>query len=565
MRNWNQYLELWQQKRNEQQISNDVQADWTEMHSLLDKHMPLNIPGSSGPNTGGQVAKQLSNLAKFKLFYVVSGLIVAGVGTYFAIRHSAVTKTNKPVKTEIRKDSLATNNILSTDSLSAANSNVNAGNAASHKITSSAATAPVNAPGKNDVNTGLTTIGNKTTGTIDAAKSADNKTLKNEHESVAHINAGKSTIKNSAAKSGSHNYNRALSSSNSLANQSGLNNTGQLRSNNRLGNNNDRNIADLHHPTNLRRSLQTGNSYPNPGEHVSSQIGADGYRDNNTLLLDPPPAPLAFTWDDIVAGKKSYPGSVVKYVPVRLLNNKPKAAKTRKNLTSLKSSNTGKSTAGSKSAIGSDLDWGILAGVNSSGSFTPKAQNHNVYGSLSPDITLGLFANYNITDDWAIGLQGRFFTPHTISGTYNYTHQLKADTAQVAQLLTITDSRKVYTVDVPLHLIYKATPAISLKAGALLSFPVKQINGANSFTISGPLRDSAVYYNSVTNSINATRFEKKIRVGASLGVGFTYKSLWLDATFNFQKQKLNSDVGSYTSNTNNLQLTIGITFNKSKK
>ncbi len=164
-----------------------------------------------------------------------------------------------------------------------------------------------------------------------------------------------------------------------------------------------------------------------------------------------------------------------------------------------------------------------------------------------------------------MGLQGRLLTPHNISGTYNYTHQLSADTSQTSQILGISDSRKVYTLDLPLYAIYKVSPAVSFKAGALFSIPIKQINGTNSFTISGPLRDSVVYYNSVTNSINASRFDKKIRVGASIGIGYTYKFLWLDATYNFQGQKIISSLGGYNANTNSLQLTLGIKFNKSKK
>jgi hypothetical protein len=539
MRNWNQYFELWQQKRDELHIDIDVQADWSEMHDQLDKYLPVQNPGSGGANTGGQASnlgKQLSQLIKFKLLYVVGGLIVAGMVTYFAMQHRIVTKNKKAVKTEIRKDGVATHNISVTDSLSASNRNSAADSLGNHQNLSS-----------------------------DAAKSDDSKTGKGELRLAMRSKVDASSIKNNIANSGSANDNRILSSSNNLTKGLRLNSNGRSGSNTHLGNNNRRINVNSNNPAGMRRGLIAGGS---------GSIATDNRRDYNTpLLITSTVATLS--WDDIVAGYKFEPRIIGKYIPARLLSKNyapprllsknAKPVKAAKNSTNNKNSSSRKRSAGDGNSIFNDWDLGILAGVNSNGGFTPKEQNHNIYGSLSPDIYLGLFGTYNINDRWAVGLQGRFFTPHSISGSYNYTHKLTADTSHVTQELGISDSRKIYTVDVPIYAIYKATPTISLKAGAILSMPVKQINGKNSFTISGPLRDSGVYYNSVTNDINASRFDKKIRVGASVGIGFAYKFLLLDATYNFQGQKVNSALGSYNANVNSLQLTIGIKFNKSKK
>jgi hypothetical protein len=545
MRNWNQYLELWQQKRDELHVDIDAQADWSEMHDQLDKYLPVQNPGGGGANTGGQASnlgKQLSQLIKFKLFYVVGGLILAGAVTYSVMQHRAAIKNNKAVKTEVRKDSVATHNVSVTDSLSASNSNSAADSLGNHQ----------NLPS-------------------DAAKSDDSKIGKDELRLAMHNKADASSIKNNDANSGSANNNRRiLSSSNNLTNGLRLNSNGRSGSNTQLGNNSRRINVNSNNPAGLRRGLLAGNNYQNPEADRSGSMVTENNRNDNTPLLITAPATIALTWDDIVAGNKTYSTSLLAKLTrrvrsVRILGNPIEKTKVSKNATGNKKQPRSKNSTNSKNSIGSDLDWGILTGINSSGGFTSKAQNHNIYGSLSPDIYLGLFGTYNINDRWAVGLQGRFFTPHSISGSYNYTHKLTADTSHVTQDLGISDSRKIYTVDVPIYAIYKATPNISLKAGAILSMPVKQINGTNSFTISGPLRDSGVYYNSVTNDINASRFDKKIRVGASVGIGFAYKFLLLDATYNFQGQKVNSALGSYNANANSLQLTIGIKFNKSKK
>ena len=40
MKNWSQYLKLWQKKRNEMQVNDDADKGWQHMRSLLDEHMP---------------------------------------------------------------------------------------------------------------------------------------------------------------------------------------------------------------------------------------------------------------------------------------------------------------------------------------------------------------------------------------------------------------------------------------------------------------------------------------------------------------------------------------------
>ena len=50
----------------------------------------------------------------------------------------------------------------------------------------------------------------------------------------------------------------------------------------------------------------------------------------------------------------------------------------------------------SKASNPLSLDWGILTGVNSAGSFTAKNQNANFYGSAPVDLFFGVFAAWNI-------------------------------------------------------------------------------------------------------------------------------------------------------------------------
>jgi hypothetical protein len=209
------------------------------------------------------------------------------------------------------------------------------------------------------------------------------------------------------------------------------------------------------------------------------------------------------------------------------------------------------------------LEWGILTGVNTNGSFTGKSQNANFYGRLPVDIFFGLFATYNFNDKWGVNLGIRGLKPQTVSGSYNHANESKIDTLQT---LNISDSRKVYFVDVPLNLVFKPTPYLSLKAGPVFSLPVKQVNGNSTFQ-TGKLKKDSLYYVKVTQTINATNYTKSVNTGLSFGASLQTGRFVFDAAYikGLSGLTVGSGLGSYTANSNEFLFTIGFKLNRLKK
>ncbi|MDB5156119.1 MAG: hypothetical protein JWR50_826 [Mucilaginibacter sp.] len=548
MSNQDQYLKLWQQKRGELQVSDDVQADWLGMQNVLDELLPVNnAPG------GTNLSTKLTHFAKFKLLYVLAALLATGTLIYVVIHNRKTVKNNKPDKIEIRKHSVSSNR---PDSIFNTDSSVN-----SNKMQDSAA---INATTKDS--SALNTAGGKNVGDNPGSKAANtnagskensvtNKnTIKRLGNNIANANprSTEHTANNKFAKSNRAdiNHSRVLSEAGSLRNGTGTVNNASSHLL-RRGNPNNR-VTGFNHPGSTHSgSLVRRNRY-----YSGTRNRSDIEKDNTGLIenrlhtdqvLLSSPVPPSFNRDN------------------NALINKPSSAIANKKLSKTRNTPINKNTksAKNKTQTSPQLDWGILAGVNTQGSFTPKNQNKNFYGSLPVDVYGGLFATYNVNDKWAINLQTRLLTPHKVSGSYTHANESKIDSNQN---LRITDSRKIYTADIPVNVAYKITENINLKAGVVFSLPIKQVNGASAFTTSGARKDSTSYYNNVTAAINSTNFEKKVHLSLSGGIGFNYKRLLFDANYAYglQTQKISSSLGSYTSNTSGVQLTIGFKLSKSK-
>jgi hypothetical protein len=540
MRNSSKYLRLWQQKRSELQISDDPQTGWLEMQALLDEHLPVTQPVNLYTD------EKLAHLVKYKWLYLLAAALVTALIIYFTLHQPIRKKTDKVNKTELEKDS-------------AVNSRANKPAQSTNAPDSTAINTETNAlvingmPNENlksavNGNTSVALTGDDINRGDKAAKNNDRPEAKHPAEAVNH----------KAIKTGSNNKITNVSSSNAVIsnrlsavnknNPSGLKHHG-----NKPGLFNGQTTAHMvtSHSLPVRGNNQlTGSGKTGDSNKYDSQDQVDisGKLPVYQLQLSPPK--LNFNWsvntslsiaiksiNNKIAGKMAAEKS--------LADNKAKQVK----------------ISNSKA---SGVDWGILAGINLPGSFTPKNQNANIYGSLPVDVFLGAFVTYNLNNKWGIGSQIRLLNPHTVSGSYTHANESKIDTNQTLQ---INDSRKIYTIDIPLHMSYNVTNSLSFKAGPVISIPVKQVTGSSSFQTSKARKDTTTYYSTVTGALNNTGFEKKINYGISGGVTLHVNRLLFDATYyrELQTQKVSSALGSYTANTNGLQLTIGFKLNKSKR
>jgi len=210
----------------------------------------------------------------------------------------------------------------------------------------------------------------------------------------------------------------------------------------------------------------------------------------------------------------------------------------------------------------SNIDWGILTGVNSTGSFTSKSQNANFYGSAPVDLYFGLFASYKLNDSWAINPQVKLFSPQSITTVYSHANQSRVDSGQN---LTITASRKVYSVSIPIYAVYNATSNISFKAGPVINFPIKQIN-TNSLLQPAAIKTDTTYYPNIIGILNKTQYDQKLNFGISGGASVKYKRFIFEATYlkSLSGYGITSGLGSYKSYNSTFQFTIGFQLDKVK-
>jgi hypothetical protein len=570
MSNQDQYLKLWQQKRSELQVDINLPADWTAMHSILDQQLPVANPGASNTNLNSgsaNMVKQLSHVATFKLIYIAAALITAAAITYLVVNHRAAVKNKKPAKTETRRDSVSNSkadasliNKQATDS--AANHNPLAdgvvnGESAVSALSKTAIADKNNAvvasnagnnntSGKNNINvSGKVNVDKHITG-------KGNTNLSGNHSPAVNSAANKNNSLNKPGFGGNTNGPRLLASANNIKSGLALNNH---RVNNpaRRGRSNN-NVKKL----SGNNTINSGSSDGQTEEYHQSDLNKldnktpGAARQANIVQLQP--SPINFNTDnELLTNNYTTAGMAATASATKTKNRigKPLIVKAAKD----------------KISAGSNLDWGILVGVSTRGSFTPKDQNKNIYGSLPVDAYTGLFATYNFNNKWAVDMQVKLLMPNSVSGSYNHVFATRNDTGQIVkQTYKITDTRKIYSAQMPLHLVYNITNNFSVKGGPVINLPIKHFGRSSLTALTDTVVDSIGYAGRLADTINRITLKKRIGVGISAGVGFNYKRLLLEAVYyhGSQPYKIISPVGSYSPAVNNIQISLGFKLNKPK-
>ena len=534
MKNSLNYLNLWQKKRNELPVSDEPKQDWLAMQAMLDTHLPNPIIKH---NAASKIAKAIKAAKTWSIISVaLPAAVLVGVLAYVYIikpKHTPPPKKHKKENVVIRKDSLQK---LSPDSL----------NKIDTVLFKNDSTSAIKEP--------LDTTDNKNkltnTGKSDQLDPSKSK---------PYIASSSNTPKNNRnANAVMNNHNKGAFFVNGIHAASG-GTTGQT---NKYNQPNKTNIG------------APGNPFYTQG------INPADINDNKTLVLSSNSyiiQHLINNSDGFFNDRNSFLGSNSASYPSALTGNNAQynavvsmITKDQTKTTSFgkrtkdKSPKTKSVKNGINISIPSNIDYGLLVGVNTSNSFTPKAQNSNFYGSLPVDIYAGLYGTYNFNDKLAISIQVKGLNPLRFNGSYTHHNDSKIDTNQT---LSISDSRKAYFVNIPIHFVYAVTPNVHIKGGPVINIPVKQVNGISNYQTSGVKKDTLGYYNTVSSKLNATRYDQKINVGFSGGVGLQYQRWMLEATYNksFKGYHVSSDLGSYSTNPGSVQITIGFQLNKPKK
>ncbi|MDB5017166.1 MAG: hypothetical protein JWQ84_1998 [Mucilaginibacter sp.] len=554
------YLKLWQKKRSELQINDDPQTDWLQMQSLLDQQMPVtNHPVGKNPS----VFKGLKLLPKLFIAFSAAAMVYTASHVFLLKKHQHQTKYKTHKSNSILADSVISDSLSTTkdssankDSLVLQQQTVTKQNVDLAKPGLDKAT--TNGPSSNAVVSNTATASaNKNNATAAFANKSNSPLLSAQNNTSVPNKTGaqNTTGAQNKAQTAFINLNSSKASGGSVTADKG-NKTDNSRSSSTLksgknglmrpgANHGHRSYAPARAIVQTKITSQkiAGNK-----NDQSAIVSAGGNSDDSNADVVIPSPRVSNTAPSntiqVLAQNSLKIGSNPFLYTARAVKNKK-----------------GK-TVPTKKANPSNLDWGILMGVNSSGSFTPAKQNANFYGSAPVDVYFGLFAAYKLNANWAINSQVRLFSPQTITTTYAHANQSKVDSGQS---LKITASRKQYAISIPIYLQYKVTNTISFKAGPVINIPVKQ-TGANSVLQPATIRSDSAYFSKVTGILNATKYDQTINLGFSGGASIQFKRWVFEATYleSLSGYKVTSDLGTYKSNNGTLQITVGFQLNKPK-
>jgi hypothetical protein len=549
--------DLWRQKRAELPVDSEPQSGWQEMQSILDKHLPV-LPLTAAPHVS-KLAKIIKAVKAMKVTSIlIASLTVATVtGTAIYLINNEQHKNASHRKSKKHSPVMGKDSLV--DSLTANSSNLN----------DSPDIVRDSLNGLKEKKNEQSLYVNKNDSIINPAKTnpASNSSKSkanglfpistvNNQQTISARQKGNSNIIKSRL-TGSNGYNNgssALPGKYRNTKQFGPtgNQTAQQVLTNGIDATNKNNLADNQAMQDGSPASSTLTPYTNANLQSWQLTGIN----NNTFIR-----PQVFANQPLskfVIGNYYY-SRLSPLSDNKISNSKNKTGKNR-SATGSKTKRTN-SLGRSLSTAFANTDWGILLGVNSSGSFTPGAQNSNFYGSFPVDIYVGLFGTYHLNNKWAINAQVRLLTPLNLSGSYT-NENTGVDSAK---LVKVTDSRKAYFVSIPVHAVYKITNNISVKGGPVINIPVKQIN---SITNVRRLTDNidTIFLANTVNQLKTTRYDQKINLGLSGGISFQFNRLSLEALYQKSLGGYNiaSGFGNYKTNPGTVQISVGFKLNSLK-
>jgi len=553
MKNSLKYLKLWQKKRNELPINDDQQENWLEMQSILDKNMPVTTPSGDEGGSGAKGFKLLSlmliSLSAAAITYVYTAKIVSKE-SHHQIHHTREKQTGSNTDRSQGKRDSAIDSLTASEMTFNKRDSLHIGSPSLLKLPDLIKNTTTIAPASNANDTQR-----NAPASITAAKGLPALIKTNNFPLLAGSNRNQPVIGNAYGS----NLGGALFKNKAAKTLAGTitNGTSGLHGQTTVGNrfmhfNNNSSFNGIRAGASRSANSKGGTRRQLTDDNADQKVSAAEFKGNQNEYQVLPfsiPKPYFNAAENI--------GGVIGGSRLSLkLIQKPSAANSLSN----GKTNVKEKPAKTRNSNPSNMDWGLLAGVNSSGSFTPKNQNSNFYGSSPVDLFFGLSATYNINDKWAVNSQIKLFSPQTIITTYSHANQSRVDSNQSLQ---ITSSRKMYAVSVPLHIVYKANSNVSFMIGPVINIPVKQTNASSTWRPTA-IRSDSIYSAQVDSVLNKTKYEQKLNFGLSGGVNISFKRFSFGATYmkSLSGYQVSSGFGNYKSYNGTFQFTIGFRLNK---
>jgi hypothetical protein len=539
------YNKLWRAKMQELPLQGDEHDAWQKMQGLLDQHMPVN---------SAVIVPKASTSVWVKLMYVLAAIIIAAILYYAAslmpIRHHE--KTIKPTGKHARiiTDSAVNKSDLTTTASPTDNAIYSKkSNGGSYISKSNTKQNMLNS----SVQPGKSSSANNTNAD-DAITNANKPDVIHTTSNASVSNTKPSDINNLIISDNHTRRNRivghlaAAGNSGTLINSSsGLFNPGLQKE------------ASQHHSANRLHSKQANKNTSTPKNN--RQLLAD----QNTIKTN---GVVPSNTGNAIAGANTN-GTTPNINPTNL------SAKTD-NPMDIKNANT-KQMADAKAKSQSNK-----SGSKNKPSATKKiadskftvdvklGANANKGSNLNP--FFGAMGNYQFHNQWGIFIGANVLSTKIISGSYgksNLNYITIGDSSKKithnSGQLTINSTRKIYYVDVPILVTYKLSDKFSIKAGPVISIPIK--TEANKNTL-GPLSSSAdtTTLRTVMFYVNSTAINSKVNFSFSAGAQYNVKRFYFDATYlqGLSPYTIGSGLGSGKIYYRTIQIGIGYHLFKSK-
>jgi len=521
-------------------LQGDGHDAWQKMQGLLDQHMPVNST---------IVTPKAATSVWVKLMYVLAVIISAAILYYAATRILAhhPEKINKPTGKHARiiTDSAANKSNLIIAGSPTGNAAYNKKNTAgSNTIKSNAKQNVLNSsvqPGKSSSANNISING--------AATDVNKANVKHTTSNAAILNTKPSRINNIATGGSNTHRNRIVNHLAARGNSDALTppGTGLQREVSQHHSTNHVHLMAVRKDTDTSKNgqqlLADQNSIKTNGVVPSNTGNAIAGASTNRTTQKLNPTNLSVKTDKSTAAK----GADEKQVAdVKVKNQSDKSGVKSK-------VSTTKKTADSKFTVD------IKLGAN-----TNKGANLNPF--------FGIMGNYRVHNKWGIAIGANVLSTRIISGSYgkgNLNYITIGDSSKKithnSGQLTINSSRKIYYVDVPILVTYKVSDKFTIKAGPVISIPIKTEASKNTL---GPLSSSAdtTTLRTVTPYVNSTTINSKVNFSFSAGAQYNVKRFYFDATYlqGLSPYTIGSGLGSGKIYYRTVQVGIGYHLFKSK-
>ena len=216
-------------------------------------------------------------------------------------------------------------------------------------------------------------------------------------------------------------------------------------------------------------------------------------------------------------------------------DNKEVPGKTKK----IKAKNN-KGTKSQNESTAGHYSYGITGGLN-----VAKTQNFYV----------GIFGNYALKEKLVLGIGLNINTKRNISGEFTHPSYFRPDTP-----FTISDTRKITVMDIPLTVGYRLSKLISVKAGPILSLSLKQSEAVTKLMPIADPRDT-IYHSKEINAALAGTVMGKINFGFTGGINLQYKRFDINANYQWlTPYRISNSLGSTKETYEFFRLGLGYRF-----